>query len=269
MSKGKNEDTWVVCPDCETKLKKENIAAHLKNVHDKKIKDVDESSIKVLHNKGKKQKKSMNFSFRTIAIILVIMIVIATAAFFVLSGPSNDQNNNGAGENSDNSDWLDDYTPVHSVSNGADDFWITYPDSNPQSGSEVDHLNWIVNDIKNKPVLFVVHITGCAGCHDQAERVIDFGKEYDEYVKFYDLDAVSNAPADITQKANEVYKYDPTGSPGYIALTGLYTYVKDNGEVKIGWHTWEAPNDMKVSNADLETWIKDAIYYHNINKEEI
>ncbi|MEF8848551.1 MAG: thioredoxin family protein, partial [Candidatus Thermoplasmatota archaeon] len=114
-----------------------------------------------------------------------------------------------------------------------------------------------------KPVLFVVHRTGCESCADQAERVIDFAEEYDEYVKFYDLDTVSDAPSDIKQKANEVYKYDPNGPPGYIALTGIYTYIKENGKMTIGWHTWEAPNDMKVSNSNLETWIKDAIYYHH------
>lgn len=190
--------------------------------------------------------------------ILILMILL-------ISGCVENENPNTNTNDVDTGTWLDDYTPVHGVGMDSEDFWITYPDSNPQSGSEVDHLNWIVNDLQNEPVLFVVHKTGCVGCHDQAERVIDFGEEYDEYVKFYDLDAVSDATADIMQKANEVYMYDPTGSPGYIALTGLYTYVKDNGELKIGWHTWEAPNDMKVSNADLETWIKDAIYYHQVN----
>lgn len=198
------------------------------------------------------------------------MLMLAFFTVFLLlffsgctSNNSNDNSSNG------NNDWLENYTPVHSVGTGSDDFWITYPSSNPASGAEVNHFNWIVNDLKSKPVLFVVHITGCVGCAAQAERVIEFGEEYEEYVKFYDLDAVDDAPADIIQKANEVYMYDPTGSPGYIALTGIYTYIEDNGGVKIGWHTWEAPNDMTVSNSDLETWIKDAIYYHHINKGRV
>ena len=85
MSKEKNEDTWVICPECKTKLKKDNIAVHLKNVHDKNIEDVNESSIKVLPKKGQKQKKTMNLSIGTIAIVLVIFVVIVAAAFFVLS----------------------------------------------------------------------------------------------------------------------------------------------------------------------------------------
>lgn len=187
-----------------------------------------------------------------ISIFFVILILFVTGCV----------NNN---ENSNIDSWLDDYIPSHSIGTGANDFWINYPTGNPSSGQEVNHFDWIVNDLKSKPVLFVVHITGCVGCADQAERVIEFGEEYEEYVKFYDLDAVTGASYDIQQKANEVYMYDPNGSPGYIALTGVYTYVKDNGEIKIVWHTWEAPNDMTVSNSDLETWIKDAIYYYNVN----
>jgi len=252
------EEAWVICPVCKTKLKKENISAHLKHVHDKKIEDVDESSIKVLPKKGQKQKPRVS---KGVIAGIVVVLVVVVAMFFLFSGSSDNNGNHSNGPS-----WLDTYTPIHSLGTGSDDFWITYPSSNPSSGTEVDHFNWIVKDLKSKPVLFVVHITGCVGCADQAERVIEFGEEYEEYVKFYDLDAVDDAPADIIQKANEVYMYDPTGSPGYIALTGIYTYIEDNAEVKIGWHTWEAPNDMTVSNSDLEIWIKDAIYYHHINK---
>jgi len=186
---------------------------------------------------------------------IITMILIITVSIFV-----------GCVDNNTNTDsWLDGYIPVHSIGAENDDFWINYPQMNPSNGQEVNHFDWMIDSLKSKPVLFVVHRTGCVGCADQAERVIEFGEEYNDYVKFYDLDAVEGASYDIQQKANEVYMYDPNGSPGYIALTGLFTYVKDNDELKIAWHTWEAPNDMTVSNSDLETWMKDAIYYYNIN----
>jgi len=188
-------------------------------------------------------------------VIIIIMILIITVLIFV-----------GCVDNNTNTDsWLDGYIPAHSIGTGDDDFWIYYPQMNPSSGQEVDHFDWMIDSLKSRPVLFVVHRTGCVGCADQAERVIEFGEEYNDCVKLYDLDAVEGASYDIQQKANQVYMYDPNGSPGYIALTGLFTYVKDNDEVKIAWHTWEAPNDMTVSNFDLDTWIKDAIYYYNIN----
>jgi len=177
-----------------------------------------------------------------------------------LSGCTSNNSSDG------NDNWLENYSPVNSVGTGSNNFWIDFPQGNPSSGETVEHLSWIINSLKSKPILFVVHRTGCVGCSAQAERVIEFGEKYEEYVKFYDLDAVYGASNDIIQKSNEVYMYDPNGGYGYIALTGVYTYIEDNGEVKIGWHTWEAPNDTKVSDSDLETWIKDAIYYYHVNK---
>lgn len=193
-------------------------------------------------------------------IMIVSLLFVGTTV--VLSGCTSVNSD----DNPKDSSWLDTYTPVHLSGTGSNDFWITYPAGHPSSGAEVEHFDWIVNDLKNKPVLFVVHITGCVGCADQAERVIKLAQKYFKEVRFYDLDAVYGAPNDITQKANEVYRYDPNGAPGYIALTGIFTYIKENDEVKIGWHTWEAPNDMTVSDADLDIWIKDAIYYYHVNQ---
>ena len=61
--------------------------------------------------------------------------------------------------------------------------------------------------------------------------------------------------------AYESYFYDPNGPPGYIALTGIFTYVEYNGESKIGWHSWEGD----VINSEMEDWIRDAIYYYHFN----
>ncbi|MEM4259133.1 MAG: hypothetical protein QXL17_08340 [Candidatus Thermoplasmatota archaeon] len=197
------------------------------------------------------------------AYMFVIFFFIMSSVL-LLPGCTNDIPDNDAHDLS----WINNYTPVHSIGTGSNDFWVTYPSGNPSSGMQVTHLSWIVEALKIKPLLFVVHRTGCIGCADQAKRVIGFAEKYDEIV-FYDLDAVYDASQDIFQKANEVYMYDPNGPPGYIALTGVFTYVEENNEIKIGWHTWEAPDDMKISDADLETWIKDAIYYHHTNKGKI
>ena len=93
--------------------------------------------------------------------------------------------------------------------------------------------------------------------------MIALAGKYSENVEFYDLDAVSSATAEIQQMANAAYLYDPNGAPGYIALTGVFTYVEDNGEIKIGWHSWE----LDVEDSVMESWIKDAIYYHNMNNK--
>ena len=61
-----------------------------------------------------------------------------------------------------NDNWLENYTPVHSVGTGSDNFWINFPVGGPSAGQSVNHLTWITEDLKEKPVVFVCHRTGCA-----------------------------------------------------------------------------------------------------------
>ncbi|MFW6121577.1 MAG: hypothetical protein ACOC80_11860 [Petrotogales bacterium] len=42
MNKEKNNDNWVVCPECKTKIKQKNLSRHLKNIHGKTIKNTEE-----------------------------------------------------------------------------------------------------------------------------------------------------------------------------------------------------------------------------------
>ena len=162
----------------------------------------------------------------------------------------------------DDSNWLENYTPVHTIGTGSDDFWIEFPAGSDNYGQSIEHFNWVINTIDDNCVLFVVHRTGCAGCKEQGDLVISLAEKYDEDVEFHDIDAVYGATAEIQQMSNEAYLYDPNGAPGYIALTGVFTYVEDNGEIKIGWHSWE----LDVEDSMMESWIKDAIYYYNLNK---
>jgi len=170
---------------------------------------------------------------------------------------------NNADNGSDDSNWLENYTPVHGVGTGSDDFWIEFPAGSDYYGQSIEHFEWIVGPIDDNCILFVVHRTGCLGCKEQGDLVISLAEKYSDYVKFHDIDAVSSAPEEIQQMANEAYLYDSNGAPGYIALTGVFTYVKDNGEIKIGWHSWE----FDVEDSVMESWIKDAIYYYIMNKK--
>jgi hypothetical protein len=232
----------------------------MKHVHSKKIEDFDESSIKVLHKKELRQKKPMHFSLNTIAVIAIIFVVIIVAAVFVLSRSPDGSNTNG---NSNKPQWLDDYTPVYSVGTGSDNFWVNFPVGNPSVGQSVVHKTWIAEDLKEKPVVFVCHRTGCTACTPQADRVKALREKYGEDAVFYDLDDNydGSAPADILQKYHDAFYYDPNGEPNYIALTGVYTLVNDGTGVKIGWHSWEGD----VADSDMENWVKDCIYYNNIN----
>jgi thiol-disulfide isomerase/thioredoxin len=265
MSEEQNENEWIICPECKTKLKKEHIATHMKHIHNKKIEDFDESSIKVLPKKEQKQKKPMHLSLNTIAIISVIFVVIIAAAVFVLSWSPDGSNNNG---NSNKLQWLDDYTPAYSVGTVSENFWINFPVGSPSAGQSLNHLTWITEDLKEKPVVFVCHRTGCGPCTPQADRVKALREIYGEDAIFYDLDypfeGYGVATEDILQKFNEAFYYDPNGEPHYIAFTGIFTLINDGGVVKIGWHSWEGD----VADAEMETWIKDSIYYYNVNSEK-
>ena len=261
MSKEKNADIWVVCPECKTRLKKDHIATHMSYIHSKNIEDFDESSIKVLPKKELRQKKPMHFSLTSIAVIAVIGVIIILAGVFVLSSSPDSGN-------SDKPQWLDNYTPAYSAGTGSDNFWINFPESSPTVGQSVTHLTWITEDLETKPVVFVCHRTGCGPCTPQADRVKAFREIYGDDAIFYDLDnpfeGYGVATADILQKFNEAFYYDPNGSPHYIAFTGVFTLIKDGTDVKIGWHGWEGD----VADAEMESWIKDSIYYYNINSEK-
>ena len=195
-----------------------------------------------------------------------LMLIFLVASTLFLSGcisnnKIDDTTDNNSDKDTNKANWLINYTPVHVVGNGTNDFWIEFPSDSDYYGYPVDHFNWVIDYIENKTVLFVVHRTGCLGCKEQGDLVISLAEEYGDYIKFHDIDIVYDAPQIIQQMSNEAYFYDPNGAPGYIALTGVFTYVEENSEIKIGWHSWE----LDVEDSEMETWIKDAIYYHNLN----
>ncbi len=186
------------------------------------------------------------------------MLGIITLVFLLfLSGCTNNNSNNS----SNVLFWLENYTPVHGIGASSDDFWIEFPADSDNFGQPIEHFDWILDYIQDNCILFVVHRTGCLSCKEQGDLIISLAEKYNESVVFHDIDAVYDAPAEIQQMVNEAYLYDPNGEPGYIALTGVFTLIEDMGEIKIGWHSWE----LDVEDSVMESWIKDAIYYHNLN----
>jgi len=192
-----------------------------------------------------------------ILLLTILMIIINSISF--LSGCTDNRSN----ENTiDGPIWMNNYVPVHSLGDGSNDFWLTFPIGNPSGGLSVDHLDWVISSLQEGCILFVVHKTGCVGCQAQADRVIDLGDKYEKQLMFYDLDIPLGG--DIEKKAYDSYLYDPDGPPGYIALTGILTLVKDDGEIKYVWHSWEGD----VEDTEMEEWVKDGIYYWYQNNGE-
>ena len=193
--------------------------------------------------------------------MLILTLCTVFLLLFLTGCTSNNSNNNSNGPS-----WITNYTPTYSVGTGSNDFWINFPVSNPSAGQSIQHKTWITEDLKEKPVVFVCHKTGCAACTPQADRVKAFREIYGEDAKFYDLDLPYSGDytKDTETKFNEAFYYDPNGSPSYIAFTGVFTLINDGGEAKIGWHSWE----LDVEDSVMESWIKDAIYYYHINSED-
>jgi len=257
MSKEKNDDVWIICHECKTKIKQENFIVHMKRVHNKIIDDVQMKSMETFHKKRQEKKpKGVSSKIAVVAIILLVIAVVIAAVILIFLASNGDN-----GTNSDGSSLTNNYTPVHSIGTGSDKFWINFP-----AGQSVQHKTWITQDLEEKPVFFVCHRTGCVGCSAQADRVKALGEKYAEDAVFYDLDdpypGYGDSTADILEKYNAAFDYDPDGGTHYIALTGVFTLVNDGGEVKIGWHSWEG----NVGDSEMESWVKDIIYYYHVNK---
>lgn len=192
---------------------------------------------------------------KTIGIILTIIISVLLVAGCSQQVDTNENSNN---ENNKSLAWIYDYTPVHSLGTGDNDFWVDHP-----IDGSVSHPQWVIDSLENNCVVFVVHKHTCASCDPQAQRVIALSKEYEESLYFYDLDL--DLGGDIMEKGYDSLIYDPDGPPSYIALTGIITLIEDDAETDIVWHAWEG--DMTES--EIEDWIRDAIYYHDLYKGDL
>jgi len=189
--------------------------------------------------------------------ILLLLFVLT------LCGCTEKKINNDSNNVFNDEDWLIDYSPVHSIGSGNNDFWIEFPSEHPNSTQSVSHLFWVNDSLQEGCMIFVVHKTGCESCQPQADRVIDLVEKYSEYLTFHDLDATLGGS--IEQRAYDSYLYDPDGPPGIIALTGIFTLIEQNGSINYAWHSWE----QNVDSSELEKWIRDGIYYWQQNSGEL
>jgi hypothetical protein len=261
MSKEKNEE-WVICPECKIKLKQDHIKTHMQHVHNKIFNGSSETLTQAKTPKKRKNQKPIKSKSKEIIGIIIMIIVVVAASVFITTNPKESNNNGNVAA------WIKNYTPVYNLGTGTDNFWINFPTGNPSVGQSVIHKTWITETLEEKPVVFVCHRTGCGPCTPQADRVKALIKTYGEDIVFYDLDnpfeGYGEMKEGVLEKYNEAFDYDPNGGSHYIALTGVYTLIKDGGEVKICWHSWEG----NVEDAAMENWIKDSIYYYHINSED-
>lgn len=144
----------------------------------------------------------------------------------------------------------------HSVGAGKDDWWILYPDDHTNAGDSVNHPEWVMNALKERPVLLYVHLN-CDYCVPQKEAVDKVMQDYSGDVTLFDL---SGDGSDA--RAADAIVYDPDGGKALVPLTVVITLVNDNGDVKVGWHSSE---DI-TGNDWIRSYLDDAIALYNENR---
>lgn len=152
-----------------------------------------------------------------------------------------------------------DYRPEHSWGSDDSDWWTAYPDKNINSGSAVNHLDWVLEALEDKPLLIMLHSNNCQACLIQTPRINDAVQTHKNDIIYYDILAEGSG----YQKALDILSvYNPTGKKQYIPTTIFVTLIENSdGEVEVGWH-----GEVDIMSADeIKGYIEDSIYYHKQN----
>jgi thiol-disulfide isomerase/thioredoxin len=147
----------------------------------------------------------------------------------------------------------------YSVGSGPDDWWISYPDQSPASGSDVIHPDWVLDALEDKPVLIYAHL-GCSYCKPQTDAINEIVNEYGDDIVFYDI------PGDGSdERIGEIFAaYDPNGGTSTVPLTAIVTLVSgEDGEAEVAWHSTEEVTGKEW----IGEYVEDAIDYHEENVE--
>ena len=149
----------------------------------------------------------------------------------------------------------------YSVGFGPDDWWTVYQDHHANAGSEVDHPQWVLDLLAEKPVLILDHSTNCEGCISQESYVNAVLEDYGDDVAYENLITGSG-----DRKADTLFDiYDPNGGKPTMPLTVILTLVDVDGEVVVGWHSME---DAAGGEEMVRTYVEDAIDYYDTNIDD-
>ncbi|MFO7676916.1 MAG: thioredoxin family protein [Thermoplasmatota archaeon] len=156
--------------------------------------------------------------------------------------------------------WLDTYTPVHSQGTGENNFWITYPEKLSKSGVEVNHPQWVLDELENNPILIVAGSDDCAPCIMQKRNINTVLETYEEQIQYFNIPTDGSDP-----RAWDAYNaYWSQDTSWYIPLTAIITKGRDtDNEVAIYWHS----STGSTGEQWISDFVKDAIYYHHVYKE--
>jgi hypothetical protein len=151
------------------------------------------------------------------------------------------------------------YQPAHFLGSGENDWWTTYPSQHANAGSSVEHPSSILDALKEKPVLILVHSSNCSSCVEQIANIKKVLESYGGELKYEDVMAEGSG----LQGAIALLDiYNPTGGPQYVPTTIFITLIKgSDGKVDVAWHSVEDA----VSVDQISAYVKDSIYYYQQN----
>ena len=176
------------------------------------------------------------------SMILLIAFFMAISALFAIALAEDDSG-----------------SPEHSIGSDDSDWWTTYPDRNVNSGSAVDHPDWVLEALEEKPLLILIHQNNCLPCKTHVPRINDAVQAFKDDILYYDI----LAEGDGFKKALEILDvYNPTGKKQYVPTTIFLTLIEnEDGEVEVGWHS-----EIDIMSTDkIEGYAEDSIYYHEQN----
>ncbi|HOV81522.1 MAG TPA: hypothetical protein PLN19_02895 [Methanothrix sp.] len=159
-------------------------------------------------------------------------------------------------------DWSS-YTPSHSVGMADADWWMVYPDQHESAGSAVDHPSWVLEALREKPLLIFIHSSNCKPCLTQIPRISSAVKKFSSDISYYDILAEEST----YEKANQTLDYYGPfgGEQKYVPTTIFITLAEGrDGATDVAWHS---QIDV-MSQDEIESYIKDSIYYHKQSIDE-
>lgn len=184
--------------------------------------------------------------FKNFALLVLAAMAAFSIAGFAVTGTAQSQ------------DW-NSYSPAHAVGSGDDDWWTAYPDKHENSGSAAKHPDWVLKNLKEKPVLILIHSSNCVPCLTQTPRISAAAESFSGDLAYYDILAEGSG----FEKAIEILDvYSPTGGAQYVPTTIFITLAKGpDGTVDVAWHS----EIDAMSQGRIDAYVKDAIYYYKQN----
>lgn len=155
-------------------------------------------------------------------------------------------------------DW-NSYSPAQVIGTGDADWWTTYPDQHENSGSDVEHPSWILDALKEKPLLILIHSSNCVPCLTHTPRIQAAVASFGEDLAYYD---VLGEGSSLGKAIGILDVYDPIGGKPYVPTTIFITLAKGpDGTVDVAWHS----KSDAMSQEEIDSCVKDAIYYYKQN----